>query len=57
MVPIELKDALASGDTIGYLIWFDCEKATITPSDLKRLFNMTGGISLSEIGVLKAVKA
>jgi hypothetical protein len=43
MVPTELEKALATGDrVIGYLTWFDCEEARITPMELKRLFNQHG---------------
>jgi len=40
MVPTDLEKALAAGDhVIGYLTWFDCEEAKITPTELKRLFD------------------
>jgi len=43
MVPTNLQEALAAGDkVIGYLTWFDCENAKITPTDLKALFTQYG---------------
>jgi len=39
----EIKEALASGDSlIGFLVWFDCENARVTPAGLKQLFNQHG---------------
>jgi hypothetical protein len=38
----QLKDALACGNKIGDLVWYDCENATITPSKLIALFNKHG---------------
>jgi len=39
----EIKEALASGDSlIGFLVWFDCENVSVTPSNLKQLFNQHG---------------
>ena len=39
----DIKKALASGDNvIGFLVWYDCENAHVTPSTLKTLFNKYG---------------
>jgi hypothetical protein len=35
----DIKDALSSGNTIGYLTWYDCRSAHVTPTTLKTLFD------------------
>ena len=43
MVTPDIQGALASGkETIGYLIWYDCRNARITPVDLRALFTKHG---------------
>ena len=39
----ELKNALSAGDSvIGFLTWYDCRNASITPTNLKALFDKHG---------------
>jgi len=38
----DIKQALASGNKIGHLIWYDCRNASITPTSLKNLFMKHG---------------
>jgi hypothetical protein len=38
----QLKDALASGTKIGFLTWYDCRNASVTPTRLKNLFDTHG---------------
>lgn len=38
----EIKNALAKGTKIGFLTWYDCRNASVTPSRLKHLFDTHG---------------
>ena len=35
----QVKNALATGTKIGFLVWYDCRNASITPTRLKNLFD------------------